>query len=228
MLRRRMAPETHGSRRLSEPRSAGGCARRIRLAATFLPPGGDGRRHGTHVNCGHPDSSPPRQDVDMGARSVGQDTLIAAPAESVWAVISNVERTGEWSPECIRCRWLDGATRATVGARYQGVSRNGWRRWSTISRITQAQPGVELEWEGTYLGRPVARWRYRLTTVGDGRTRLEEWAEDRRERWLRIVSPWLTGSRDRADRNSSTIGTSLSRIKAIVESEHERLRPPDE
>ena len=157
----------------------------------------------------------------MGASKVSQEILVAAPAESVWAVVSDVTRTGEWSPECVRCRWLDGATRAMVGARYRGVSRNGWRRWSTTSTITSSQPGVELEWDVTYLGRPVARWRYRLTTTSDGRTWLEESADDHRERWLRIVSPWVTGSRDRAERNDSTIGTSLTRIKAIAESEHE-------
>ena len=32
-----------------------------------------------------------------------------------------------------------------------------------------------------------------------------------------MVSPWITGSRDRASRNADTIGTTLERIKAIAE-----------
>jgi len=152
---------------------------------------------------------------------VGQDILIEMPPESVWLVISDVERTGDWSIECVRCRWLDGADRAVVGARYRGSSRNGWRRWSTTSTITTAVPGVDLQWGVTYFRRPVARWRFHLTALSGGGTRLEETVEDRREWWLRIVSPWVTGSRHRDERNASTIGTSLTRIKAIAEAQHD-------
>lgn len=142
---------------------------------------------------------------------------IDASPDAVYELVSDVTRTGEWSPECVRCRWLGGATFAAAGARYRGVSRNGWRRWSTTSTIRDARPGVELSWDVTYLGRPVARWSYSLRSVDGGRTLLTESVEDRRERWLQIVSPWITGTRDRATRNADTIGTTLQRIKALAE-----------
>ncbi len=142
---------------------------------------------------------------------------IDAPVDQVYALVSDVTRTGEWSPECVRCRWLDGATNAEEGARYRGTSRNGWRRWSTTSTIRTADVETGLTWDVTYLGRPVARWRYGFETLADDRTRLTESVDDQRERWLRAVSPWITGSRDRAGRNTDTIGTTLERIKAIVE-----------
>lgn len=156
---------------------------------------------------------------------VGQDIVIEQAPTSVWMVISDIERTGEWSPECRSCRWLDGADGPVVGARYRGTSRNGWRRWSTTSTITSVIPGAELQWAVTYFRRPVALWRFHLTAMSGGATRLEETVEDRREWWLRIVSPWLTGSRHRDARNSSTIETSLTRIKAIVEAQAEPSRP---
>lgn len=149
--------------------------------------------------------------------TVCKDIAIAAPPEVVYALVADVERTAEWSPECVGCRWLDGADGATVGARYRGTSRNGRRRWATTSTIVAASPGAELAWDVTYLRRPVARWHYRLTPLDDGGTLLEECVADHRERWLRAVSPWVTGSRDRAERNSSTIETSLTRIKTIAE-----------
>jgi hypothetical protein len=147
---------------------------------------------------------------------------IEAPPRDVYALVSDVTRTGEWSPECVSCRWLRGASQATEGARYRGTSRNGWRRWSTTSTIRIARPDAELTWDVTYLGRPVARWTYELTEVDAGRTRLTESVDDRRERWLQVVSPWITGSRDRATRNSDTIGTTLARIKAIAEQSRSR------
>jgi hypothetical protein len=117
----------------------------------------------------------------------------------------------------VRCRWLDGATAAADGVRYRGSSRNGWRRWSTTSTIRVARPPEELTWDVTYLGRPVAEWTYALAELEGGRTRLTESVNDRRERWLQIVSPWITGSRDRATRNADTIATTLERVKGIAE-----------
>lgn len=69
----------------------------------------------------------------------------------------------------------------------------------------------------TFLGRPVARWGYGLCELDGGGTLLAESVEDRRERWLLIVSPWITGARDRAARNADMIGMSLHRIKALAE-----------
>src|SRR5678815_3766100 len=41
---------------------------------------------------------------------VSSSIEIDAPPNDVYALLSDVTRTGEWSPECVRCRWLDGAT----------------------------------------------------------------------------------------------------------------------
>jgi len=148
---------------------------------------------------------------------VSSSIEIGAPPNEVYALLSDVTRTGEWSPECVSCRWLDGATSAAEGVRYRGSSRNGWRRWSTTSTIRVARPAEELTWDVSYLGRPVARWTYGLADLDSGRTRLTESVDDRRERWLQLVSPWITGSRDRAARNADTIGTTLERVKKIAE-----------
>jgi uncharacterized protein YndB with AHSA1/START domain len=148
--------------------------------------------------------------------TVSSSIDIDAPPSDVYAVVSDVTRTGEWSPECVGCYWLGDATQAEVGARYRGRSRNGWRRWSTTSTIRAAEPATELTWDVTYLGRPVARWSYKLTALEGARTRLTESVDDQREGWLQVVSPWITGSRDRAARNADTIGTTLERIKAIA------------
>jgi len=148
---------------------------------------------------------------------VSSEIQIDATPAVVYALVSDVTRTGDWSPECVRCRWLGGATAAETGARYRGASRNGWRRWTTTSTIRVARPGAELVWDVTYLGRPVARWGYRLGALDGGGTLLVESVEDRRERWLQIVSPWITGARDRAARNADTIGTTLHRVKALAD-----------
>jgi len=48
---------------------------------------------------------------------VSSEIEIDATRDVVYALVSDVTRTGEWSPECVRCRWLGGATAAVAGAR---------------------------------------------------------------------------------------------------------------
>jgi hypothetical protein len=46
----------------------------------------------------------------------GRESIeIAAPPEVVYDLLADITRMGEWSPECYRCVWLDGATAAQVG-----------------------------------------------------------------------------------------------------------------
>ena len=69
---------------------------------------------------------------------------IAAPPELVYDLIADVPRMGEWSPECYRCKWLDGTTSAAVGARFRGYNRVGRYRWATTAVITTADRGREF------------------------------------------------------------------------------------
>ena len=93
---------------------------------------------------------------------------IRAPATTVYRLIADPIRMAEWSPECVRCRWTVGSDRAQVGARFRGTSRNGRRRWTTSSTITDMRPAELFAWEVTYFRQPVARWEYRIEPTDDG------------------------------------------------------------
>jgi uncharacterized protein YndB with AHSA1/START domain len=141
---------------------------------------------------------------------------IQSSADAVFRLISDPMRTGEWSPECVACRWIAPAARAEVGARFRGTSRNGWRRWRTTSEITEIVAGERFAWEVTYFRLPVARWEYRIREAGGG-VELSQTVDDQRGRILRTLSPYITGSRDRAKRNAATMNTTLEAIKAAAE-----------
>jgi uncharacterized protein YndB with AHSA1/START domain len=143
---------------------------------------------------------------------------IRSSAADVFRLVSDPTRTGEWSPECVRCRWIDGHTEPRVGARFRGTSRNGWRRWTTTSEISDIVPDARFAWKVTYFGLPVAEWAYRIDDGNEpGTVVLSEAVDDQRGRVLRTLSPYITGSRDRAKRNAATVATSLEMIKEIAE-----------
>ena len=64
-------------------------------------------------------------DMKQGARGEAQ-VHVDAPPEVVYGVVSDVKRMGEWSPETIKCDWIQ-ARRALSSAR---VSRE---RTSAVS-----------------------------------------------------------------------------------------------
>jgi hypothetical protein len=144
--------------------------------------------------------------------------LIDASAAAIYRLVADPIRMAEWSPEYVRCRWIGDVRRPEVGARFRGTCRNGWRRWMTTSTIADVREGELFAWEVTYLRQPVARWEYRLEPIGDA-VRLIETVHDRRGRLLRAVSPLITGSPDRDERNSDTMESTLEAIKAAAEAQ---------
>jgi len=79
---------------------------------------------------------------------------VAAPVESVWRVVANMTRTGEWSHECHQVRWLGGARAAAPGVRFRGRNRSGWLRWSRTCEVLAVDAPRELVW------RTIPTWRF--------------------------------------------------------------------
>ena len=142
--------------------------------------------------------------------------VIHASEEVVYDLVADPMRMAEWSPECVRCQWIDGATQPNVGARFRGTSRNGRRRWRTTSTIVEMRPAEMFAWDVTYFGQPVARWEYRIEPHAEGVDFVES-VEDRRGALLRAVSPYITGSPDRARRNADTMESTLQAVRAAAE-----------
>ena len=152
------------------------------------------------------------------AELVSVSTTVDSSPEEVYALVSDLARMGEWSPEAAGLRWLGGATKAVSGARFRGSNRHGIWRWQTTSSVVEARPGERLSWRSSYLGLRVALWTYTFEPAESGGTRVIETTEDERGHFLRIFSPLGTGVGDRAERNRATMVTTLARLKATAES----------
>ncbi len=123
---------------------------------------------------------------------------------------------GEWSPECYRVRWLEGAkSPATAGARFKGSNRFGWLRWSMTCEVKAADPGRELAFSTVRGERECVRWRYQLEPANGGTDITESFEVV----WLpldaRIGEDFLMRDRDR--RREQGMRATLERIKAIAE-----------
>src|SRR2546421_5875937 len=102
----------------------------------------------------------------MGQASVH----VNASPDELYALVSNVTRMGEWSPETVRCEWLDGATGPAVGARFKGSNWRGIMRWNTKPRVTAAEPGREFAFVADLMvsSRDMTMWRYQFAPTPDG------------------------------------------------------------
>ena len=99
---------------------------------------------------------------------------IDRPVAEVFAAVTDIERMGEWSPECVACRWADGVDGPAVGAAFSGdnVAKAGpltLKRWTTSSEITGYEPEAVFE----FVAEDYSTWRYEFT-AGDGSTVVTE------------------------------------------------------
>ena len=93
---------------------------------------------------------------------------IAAPPSAVWAIVADLKRMGEWSPQCRRMIVRGGVVKQ--GARTINVNRQGWKVWPTRSYVKVFEPertlALKIAENGTI-------WTYELEPTADG-TRLTE------------------------------------------------------
>jgi hypothetical protein len=130
-------------------------------------------------------------------------------------MLADVTRMPEWSPECIRCQWLDDPPGPRVGARFRG-----WNRlplvgtWKSVNTIVACDPGRELAWAvGKDGADPNNRWEYLLSGTAAGTDVVERY-EMIREPWIVRVYYRLIGRSGRLER---AMEQTLLRLKTSAE-----------
>jgi len=170
-----------------------------------VPGGTPHGRCGARVTCSVP--------FVAGATRGEVKMTISATPELLYALVTDVTRMGEWSPECRRCEWLDGASGPSVGARFRGHNRIARYRWTTTSQVTAAEPGREFAFNVVEEGRESTRWRYLFEPSDEGTVVTESyefcWAP-----WVHVVTNILM-RRDRGLQRG--MERTLRRLKAAAE-----------
>ncbi len=144
--------------------------------------------------------------------------VVAASPPELYALVSDVRRMGEWSPECRQCEWVDRATGPAVGARFRGTNRRGVARWSTTATITVADPGHEFAFVTSHMGRDMTQWTYRFEATPGGTEVAETFEMLRDMPWyFRMADRVLMGVSDRHADLEANLVASLHRLKDVAE-----------
>ena len=105
-------------------------------------------------------------------------TVSADPAR-VFAMVSDLPRMGEWSPENRGGEWIKGATGPGMGARFKGRNSNGKRSWSTVVEVNGFDPGRRISF-GLMVGpKNWCDWVWEVRPVEGGTEVRHEWIDHR-------------------------------------------------
>jgi hypothetical protein len=149
------------------------------------------------------------------APDLAVSTMVARPPQEVWSVVAEPSRLVAHSPEAHHVR-AAATGPLPVGAVFDGSNRHGIFRWTTRCRVVESTPGGAFAFEVTYLGLPVALWRYVLEPDGDG-TRVEEQWTDRRGTLMKALGALGTGVADRRAHNERTMRATLDSLTSALE-----------
>lgn len=141
--------------------------------------------------------------------------VIAADAHAVYALISDVTRMGDWSPETTSACWVSGDG-PEVGAQFRGVNRRGPVRWVTTCTVTAADPGRRFAFTVRFGPWAISEWAYDIVASGGECTVTESWV-DKRGWSMRAGSPLVMGIVDRAAHNRAGMETTLAALKVAAE-----------
>lgn len=151
-----------------------------------------------------------------GERSI---EIAAAPA-SVWALVADISRMGEWSPHTVAARWVDPADGpgAAVGKRFQGTNRLPIvRQWTSTATITGCDPGRRFAFAvGRNPDDPNTLWSYEFEPAPGGGTTVTERWRMLREPAVVLLYYRLIGQPERIARG---VEETLRNLKAAAERE---------
>ncbi len=149
------------------------------------------------------------------ARTCQVEVIADAPIESVWRVIADVTRTGDWSHECHHVTWLGGAAAAAPGARFRGRNRSGWLRWSRTCEVLAVDPPLQIAWRTipTPLFVDSTDWRITLAPAGAGTQIVQAFQLTKCPRWWE----WIVARvNPRHIDRSAALTDDLHRIAAVA------------
>ena len=145
---------------------------------------------------------------------------INASPETVWSLVTDMERYGEWSSENTGGYWrknVDGVPgTGEVGDEFVGINRRGDDEWKALVEIIVREENKAFAFVTGGSAMNLIHWRYDIEPTDSGTTLTESWA-------LMNLSPLMIEHGDeeiqyRAANAKESITATLKGMKAAAES----------
>ena len=153
-------------------------------------------------------------------KSHSESIEINASPETVWSLVTDMERYGEWSSENTGGYWRkneDGVPgTGEVGDEFVGINRRGDDEWKALVEIIVREENKAFAFVTGGSAMNLIHWRYDIEPTDSGTTLTESWA-------LMNLSPLMIEHGDeeiqyRAANAKESITATLKGMKAAAES----------
>jgi len=143
---------------------------------------------------------------------------IAAPPAQVWAVVRDVRRMSEWSPQVESTRLRDAAPDVALGVEFTNLNSQGELQWKTHGTIVRLEPDREMAFR---IAENWAVWSFHLEPIALGTKLIErrETPDGLAPAAVQSVESFLGGQVAFSAATRGGMRRTLAAIKATVENE---------
>jgi len=155
--------------------------------------------------------------MDMDYERLLEDSVeIDAPLARVWALVSDVRRYPDWSPQVQSTRLRGGAEDVTLGVQFTNLNRDGDLEWKTTGEIVRFDPEREVAFR---VQENWVIWSFSLEPIPDGSrvTQRREAPDGISELSLQLTDGFMGGQEAFTAATRSGMRQTLLGIKAAAE-----------
>ncbi len=155
--------------------------------------------------------------MDNDIRPLLEDSIeIAAPPASVWALVSDVRRMPEWSPQVTSTRLRSGSDEVALGAQFTNRNIHGELEWTTHAEVVTFTPEQEF---ASRVEENWAIWSFRLapTDAGTLLTQRRELPDGLSDLSKELTDGFMGGQAAFTESQLAGMATTLRAIKAAAE-----------
>lgn len=153
--------------------------------------------------------------MSNNSETVSVTRIINVPGPKAWALVTDLPRMGEWSPENQGGQWVK-ASGPSLGAILKGSNKNGRRKWSTKVRVTEFEPQRRFAFDLVVGGHVMCTWGYEVDDRGSSCEVRHFWV-DKRNGFDRRLGKLVSGVSDRAEYNRKNMEITLANLAKSAE-----------
>lgn len=152
----------------------------------------------------------------MNAPTLEDSVHIDAPVATVWALVSDVCRMPEWSPQVSSTRLRDGFDSVALGTQFTNRNSEGDLVWTTHAEVVRFEPGREIAFR---VEENWVIWSFTVTPDGSGTllTQRRDAPDGVSELSLELTNGFMGGVETFTASMRAGMRETLERIKAHAE-----------